>query len=275
MPHSPARPLTLALETATQPGSLAIVRGNVPLIHVALDPALKTTEQFALRIDEALREVQSAPADVGLLAVCLGPGSFTGLRIALTMGKVWAYAQRIPLVAISTLELLAEQVRRSAISHGSAPLVGSSSSSGSSPATSTQPTAAPPAPQTIAVCLDAQRQQWFAATYRNEADRCQLQTGPAVVHPQEWLDAWATTNSLAAVPSAEPSVVVTGGGLKHLSRWTVPPGVLVGPSTLWQPDATLLAQLADEYRLRGELTDPWQVRPLYLRSSAAEERRSS
>lgn len=63
-------------------------------------------------IDELLRQTGHKPSDVGVLAVSLGPGSFTGLRIGVTAAAAWAWAAKVPVYGFSRLEALARVALR-------------------------------------------------------------------------------------------------------------------------------------------------------------------
>ena len=58
-------------------------------------------------IDEILHEAKTALSDVDYLAVGVGPGSFTGLRIGIGVAQALAYTNSLPILAISSLEMLA------------------------------------------------------------------------------------------------------------------------------------------------------------------------
>ncbi len=60
-------------------------------------------------VDEVLQEAIVRPADIERLGVCTGPGSFTGLRVALAFAKGFALPRRVPVIGLSGLEVLAAQ----------------------------------------------------------------------------------------------------------------------------------------------------------------------
>jgi tRNA threonylcarbamoyladenosine biosynthesis protein TsaB len=60
-------------------------------------------------LQEALRQAGWSPRQVDLFAICRGPGSFTGLRIAVTAAKVYAYAMGCQVLGLNTLEVVAAQ----------------------------------------------------------------------------------------------------------------------------------------------------------------------
>lgn len=107
--------LILAADTSTNAGSLAIAESGEPfrvLIERSWDLALlKTAPNHSARIVPEIEEIVRAAGitwkDVGGLACATGPGSFTGLRVALSALKGIALARDLPLAGVSTLEAMA------------------------------------------------------------------------------------------------------------------------------------------------------------------------
>jgi tRNA threonylcarbamoyladenosine biosynthesis protein TsaB len=178
----------LALETSTGRGSIALLNQAELLEQSVLPPTQRTAQTLAPAIDQACRRVGWSPSSIDLVALTKGPGSFTGLRIAVTAAKTFAYFARADLIALSTLDVLVHQL---------------------------------PDRESVACALmDAQRRQFFASVYRRGEDRrwetisaCQVLdhdqltdllppgavlTGPAVAK----LDLHAWANHRRADPAA-------------------------------------------------------------------------
>lgn len=83
------------------------------MIERRLDLALSHTERLLPAIGELLLQARLQLADLDGLAVAIGPGSFTGLRIGLATMKAFAQGSGLPLAGISTLEALAYNGRES------------------------------------------------------------------------------------------------------------------------------------------------------------------
>ena len=66
-------------------------------------------EQLAPMVQEILNEAELSPADIERIAVCTGPGSFTGLRVALSFARAFALPQNIPVVGLTSLEVMAAE----------------------------------------------------------------------------------------------------------------------------------------------------------------------
>jgi tRNA threonylcarbamoyladenosine biosynthesis protein TsaB len=97
----------LAIETATAVCAAAVIRDGAVLGGTQVESRHVHSEKLLPLIDEALCAAGIAPPEVDGIAVSIGPGSFTGLRIGLSVAKGLAYAWGKPLIPVHTLEALA------------------------------------------------------------------------------------------------------------------------------------------------------------------------
>lgn len=100
--------IVLALETSTPSFSLALSREDEVLWEHREAGSSLSARLFPL-LEDAFRVLDLRWEKVGALAVSRGPGSYTGLRLGMTVAKGWALERGIPLCAPGTLELLAYQ----------------------------------------------------------------------------------------------------------------------------------------------------------------------
>src|SRR5262245_22080574 len=105
--------LILALDTTTHEGSVAIMRGDEVLSVIHGDATRTHGERLPGEFDRALQHAGVRSADVQLLAVAIGPGAFTGLRIGLAAIQGLAMVHGIPTIGVSALEALAAAGRES------------------------------------------------------------------------------------------------------------------------------------------------------------------
>ncbi len=148
---------TIALETSVQPGSIALLRDDVTVYSTVFTPNHRTTQSFAPQLKEGLESVGWQPEDVGLFAICQGPGSFTGLRIGVTAGKTFAYATSCQLLALDTLDVIAART----------PTVDC---------------------DRLYVVMDAQRKQLYAAQFDLERETFVRCSPTRIVDRQQWFD---------------------------------------------------------------------------------------
>ncbi|PZX47114.1 tRNA (adenosine(37)-N6)-threonylcarbamoyltransferase complex dimerization subunit type 1 TsaB [Algoriphagus chordae] len=96
----------LSLETSTPICSIAVHRDGLLLKEKSLDVPGAHSEKLMGMIDELLDECQLAIKQLDAIAVSEGPGSYTGLRIGVSVAKGLAFARDLPLIAVSTLKAL-------------------------------------------------------------------------------------------------------------------------------------------------------------------------
>jgi tRNA threonylcarbamoyladenosine biosynthesis protein TsaB len=97
------------LETSGPLASVAALDGNNLLAQMELNPSTRSAASLAPAVRELLSRADWPPASVELVAVAIGPGSLTGLRIGVTTAKVFAYAVGAELIGVNTLDVVARQ----------------------------------------------------------------------------------------------------------------------------------------------------------------------
>ena len=133
--QSRPKPLLLALENSTLCGSVSLVSGSQCLAEFNLQSRLTHSKRLLGAIDNIMKCCQVGWDDLDGIAVGLGPGSFTGLRICLATAKGLAMAAALPLLGVAGLDGLAAQL--------------------------------PHAGQLICALLDARKKEVYAAFYRS------------------------------------------------------------------------------------------------------------
>ena len=104
--------LILCIETGTDVCSVGIAKDGELLSLRESDEGRDHARKVGVFVDELLRETDIAPDDLDAVAVGKGPGSYTGLRIGVSFAKGLCYGLRKPLVAVGSLDALAEVIRR-------------------------------------------------------------------------------------------------------------------------------------------------------------------
>ena len=99
----------LAIDTATQFISIALHDGQQMLAEQTWFSENHHTVELAPAVRALLMGAHLTPNELSALAVSIGPGSYTGLRIGVALAKGIAGARRIPLVGVSTLDILAAE----------------------------------------------------------------------------------------------------------------------------------------------------------------------
>jgi tRNA threonylcarbamoyladenosine biosynthesis protein TsaB len=97
----------LALDTSCPQGTVAIANDERVIAYLESDVTEKHSAKLLPLVDEALKKASLDIKDIDLYVVVTGPGSFTGLRIGLSVIKGFTFTDRKPIVTVSSLEALA------------------------------------------------------------------------------------------------------------------------------------------------------------------------
>ena len=108
----------LQIETATPICSIAIGLDGKCLAFKEIKKENSHSSLVTVMIDELLKQENITPSQLDAIAISMGPGSYTGLRIGASVAKGMCYALGIPLIAISTLKAMAWGIREA---HGNKP----------------------------------------------------------------------------------------------------------------------------------------------------------
>lgn len=224
------RPLILAVENSGLCGSVALVSASGCLAEYSLISPKTHSKRLLATIDELLRETEVTIFDVDAIAISLGPGSFTGLRIGLATVKGLCMAAEKPLIGVSTLDALAMQL--------------------------------PLQPRQVCSILDARKKEIFAACYKNDTRGVpNLIMAPAALSPEA-----LAGRILEETVFIGDGIQLYG---EFLSEKLGPLYHEVPPS-LFFARAGAVAAVALHLFARGEFLDPLSAAPLYIRASDAE-----
>jgi tRNA threonylcarbamoyladenosine biosynthesis protein TsaB len=224
----------LALDTCDARGSIALLRDEV-LLHAETHT---TAEDYSSWLLPAVTRVLTATglrlADIELYAVAAGPGSFTGVRVGLTTVKAWSEVYECPIAAVSRLEAVAAE------------------STGSSPF--------------VAACIDARRNQIFAALYRRQGaslDRIEDEMVIATDKFLDWCAAKAGPGNIDWV-SSDPDC------LTQSASWSSRLALNERVQEISTPLAPRIGRIGYNLALQNRLTDALTLDANYVRRSDAE-----
>jgi tRNA threonylcarbamoyladenosine biosynthesis protein TsaB len=97
----------LAFDTATPLVTVALHDEDDVVVELTADRAMKHAEQLAPLIDRALTQAGRVRQDLTAIAVGVGPGPFTGLRVGLVTARTLGYVLEIPVYGVCSLDVLA------------------------------------------------------------------------------------------------------------------------------------------------------------------------
>ena len=102
--------LTLAIDTATKVCTIALCRDKEILAEYTINMGMTHSEGLLPQLDQLLQRTGVQKQDIELLAVSMGPGSFTGLRIGLATAEAMAYSWQCCLHGVDTLKAMAYNI---------------------------------------------------------------------------------------------------------------------------------------------------------------------
>lgn len=222
--------LILGVETATVQVGCAIGGHEGVLASTHSARGRRHAETLTPAIEFICRQARVELTEIGVVAVGLGPGMFTGLRVGIATAKAIAQALRVPMIGISSLDLLAFPARFSS--------------------------------RLIAAVIDARRGELFSALYRQVPGGIQRLTGPQVCTPSD------LASDLLA--TGEEVLLLGDGAIRYADHFEGLTNVEFLEQGLAYPSARSLVQLAHAQALREEWVQPWELAPLYLRKPDAE-----
>ena len=234
----PPEGLILALETSGRTGSVAIGTATQLLEEIPFSAQMRHSTELFPSIKTLLKNAGRAPSDIMQVCVSIGPGSFTGLRIALTFAKTMNLAVGSKIVAIDTLDAIAagafEHIAKENLSV-----------------------------KRIGVILDAKRGQFFTAAYRDNEGEWVKTLPDCLMTADEVLDKLADSD--------EP-LWLLGEGLVYYKDKFKADSVNFFDESLWSPMASQVYRLGLRKAAEGQFEDPVQSAPIYLRRPDAKEK---
>ena len=245
----------LAVETSGARGGIALADGDDLLEETVLEEGMRHGRDLVPAAKAACERAGWNPRCIDLVAVSIGPGSFTGVRIAVTLAKVMAFDTGAKVVAVPSLRVMAEN--------------------------------APPDRRRVAAIVDAKRGGLFASIFerrgdanavraRGDADAVRARGGSRGVSPSGLL--LEEFNEIFRPALIEPEDLA-----RHLEApaFILGRGIVKGREALkafdlatedlWDPRPAVVARLGAELAARGEFADPLRLEPVYIRPPDAQE----
>jgi tRNA threonylcarbamoyladenosine biosynthesis protein TsaB len=221
--------LVLGIETSTPQASVAIGSEQGIVASVLIGRGATYNEFLLPSVRFCLDQARLGYRNIGGVAVSLGPGLFTGMRVGVATAKGLAQALSVPIVGMASLDLLAYEVRYSS--------------------------------KAICAVLDARRSEVFYAFYKSSPGGIQRLTRYHVERPEQ------LAVRIAANP--EDVLLVGNGALLYREVFRdLGPGTEIGSMSHSFPDASSLVELGLARMFREDFDSVFHLTPLYLRRSA-------
>jgi tRNA threonylcarbamoyladenosine biosynthesis protein TsaB len=267
--------LILAVETSGRLGSVVLAQGGRLLGERQFSEPLRHSAEVFPAIVGLLEQFAKKPVDIEQVYVSIGPGSFTGLRIAVTIAKTMALANQARIIAVDTLDVIAANVialtgilKQSAIRNPQSEI------------------------NRLAVILDAKRGQFFIAVYeqRSQHDLSlrakrsnlnQREQASSIENRESRILSWDKilpdflmtaeeflsrfVNPCRKACCAEKPIALIGEGLVYYKDKFIAPSTRVLDEKYWNPSAANVHKLGLGLAKQGRFADPLALIPNYLR----------
>ena len=217
--------IVLGIETATPQVGCALGGHEGVLASFHSARGRRHAEILVPAIQFMCEQAEVPLAEVGVVAVDIGPGLFTGLRVGVATAKAMAQALRVPVIGLSSLDLLAFPVR------------------------STR--------RLIVAVVDARRGEVFSAQYR------QVPGGVQRISPAQVCKAADVAADLHA--GGQDCLLVGDGAIRYADAFSGLSHVEPASVGNAYPSASALVELAQPKVQREEFVQPWELEPMYLR----------
>jgi tRNA threonylcarbamoyladenosine biosynthesis protein TsaB len=222
--------IILGIDTATPQVGCAIGGHEGVIASFQNAKGKRHAETLVPAIDFVCRQANVELDEIGAIAVDVGPGLFTGLRVGVATAKAMASALRIPVVGVSSLDLLAFPLRWTN--------------------------------RRIVSVVDARRGEVFYASYRQVPGGVQRVSEPQVGSPD--------TLCSEIQASGDECLAVGDGARRYADELIDLIKVEIADAGLAYPSPSSLVQLAHARALREEFVNAWDLQPVYLRKADAE-----
>lgn len=246
MPDAPDSAYALALETSGDMGSVALGRGAEVLETRLLGGPRRHAVEFLPTVAAICKAHAVEPATIRRVYVSSGPGSFTGLRIGITAARMIALAGGASVIAVPTLEVIAQNA---ALAAGE-PL-------------GLKPSACSVPPDRVVVVLDAKRGRVYAAAFVRRDNGYAATGDPVEADPVSFLASQAAQGQ---------SCAVLGEGIRYHLKAVEASGWPILPESLYRPRAETVYRLGLARAGEGRFDDRRTLVPTYVRPPEAEER---
>ncbi len=225
----------LAFDSTAKAASAAVLEDGRLLGHYNIDNGLTQSELLLPMAKSLLGALGLEFSDIDAYAVSAGPGSFTGVRIGVSLVKGLAFGRDIPCVEVSTLEALAENI---------------SGLSG-----------------ILVPAMDARRSQVYNALFRSDG------TSAVRLTEDRAISLSALAEELRAYEGER--IYISGDGYAVTKRALTDAGLKTEntPELLINESAASVARIAFEKIKRGEILTDRDISPVYLRLPQAERER--
>lgn len=223
--------LILGIESSTSQVGCAIGGHEGVLASAHSSRGKRHAENLTPQIEFVCNQARVELQEISIVAVDIGPGLYTGLRVGITSAISIAFGLNVPMIGVSSLDLVAYPIRH--------------------------------CQKLIVAAIDARRDEIFHANYRQVPGGIQRVSEPVAITPGDL--------SAELLASSDEVQLVGDGAIRYADLFNDLKGVEPAEPGLAFPSASSLVQLAHAKALREDFIKPSELKPLYLRKPDALE----
>ena len=263
------KPLILAVETSSRMGSVAIAVGKKMLAETTFSGPMRHSAEIFPAIERLLARFARKSQEIEHVYISVGPGSFTGLRIATTLAKTMYLAHppgRTKIVAVDTLDVIAANLDLSILDTGYSSVIEHRALRIKNRGSSIEYQVS-----RLGVILDAKRNQFFIAVYQRTIDE-KREPNDGIwkkILPDSLMTASQFIDKFAG---SDVPIWLLGDGLLYYKDKFKAKGICFLDQKYWSPKASKVYLLGWQKALAGQFADPVTLTPNYLLRPDAEEK---
>lgn len=221
----------LGIDTSSLAASVAVIEDNKLICEYTVNTKKTHSQKLMLMIENMFKVSDLDINEMDMIAVCEGPGSFTGLRIGMSTAKAISHVNNLPIVGVNSLELLAGNMNLSE--------------------------------KKICSILDAQKTQVYMGQYKYENGQLVELKNIDVVEIDDLIEELKSSNEEWIIVGE--AVYKYEDKLRQVSNISIP-----APSHNVSKASSLCVVARNKYKNNINVNDCYTINPVYIRKSQAE-----
>lgn len=233
----PEKSLILAIETSGRIGSIAIGTNDTIIEEYVFSGFMKHSAELFPQIQCILDKNCLVPAKIRDLYITAGPGSFTGLRIAVTAAKMFYFAQQVNIIAADSVDVLVENATQFEKESGVTI-------------------------EYVCTILDAKKDLFFTGVFRKNTHSWEKILGTELIRAEDLM---------SYLEKLKKPVYLLGEGLLYYSDRFKSDFSHILDQKYWSAKASGLFYAGKKLAAKGQYADPLALKPAYIRKPEAVE----
>lgn len=222
----------LGIDTSTMAANVAVLEDDKLICEYTINTKKTHSQKLMPMIENMLKLSEIEVKDIDAIGICVGPGSFTGLRIGMATAKAMAHVNNIPLIGVNSLEILGANMDL--------------------------------CDKKICAILDAQRNQVYMNTYELENNKIKELDEINIMPIDDLLEKLSASNEEWVIVGE--AVYKYKEKIEAISNITIP-----SPANNITKASSLCMVAKDKFEENKDVHNCYDINPMYIRKSQAEE----